>query len=154
MASNYKQSTTKPPFIKAKGGVQSDVVTVAASATTGTGGAVIPANASIVKATSDGTSKIIYLPQTYVAGTEILISNAGPQAFKLRALPSAPFDVYINNVEVTDGSSHSAELSVPAAALIRCVARGANESASPVQLLWTISAIDAVGAVASAGDPA
>tara|TARA_R110000744_G_scaffold219952_1_gene338788 strand:- start:348 stop:812 length:465 start_codon:yes stop_codon:yes gene_type:complete len=153
MATNYTQSSTKPPFIKAKGGVQSDAVTVAASATTGTGGAIIPANASVVKATSDGSSKIIYLPQTYVAGTEILISSASAVAFKLRALPSAPFDVYINNVQATNVASHAAELNFPAAAMFRCVARGVNGGASPQQLLWTISAIDSVGAVTSAGNP-
>ena len=155
MASNYKQSATKPPFIKAKGGVQSDVGTVAASDTTGTGGAVIPANASIVKATNAGGdgNEIIYLPQTYAAGTEILISSSSAAAIKLRALPSAPFDVYINNVQATNGGSHAAQLNFPAGAMFRCVARGVNQTASPNQLLWTISAIDAVGAVTSAGNP-
>jgi hypothetical protein len=61
--------------------------------------------------------------------------------------------VYINNVQATNVASHAAELNFPAAAMFRCVARGVNGGASPQQLLWTISAIDSVGAVTSAGNP-
>ena len=82
-----------------------------------------------------------------------MISSNSAVAIKIRALPSSPYDVYINNVQATNGASHAAELNFPAAALFRCVARGVNTAATPDQLLWTISAIDAVGAVTSAGNP-
>ena len=73
----FSASNSNPPFIRATAGVQSDAVTVTPTATTGLGGAFIPAEASIVAINSSNSAHYAYLPSNYVAGTEILISVGG-----------------------------------------------------------------------------
>ena len=141
MATNYTQSTTKPPFVRAKNGVQSDPITVTATSD-GTGTGQIPANASIVSAASGNNDHIITLP-TYVAGTQILISVGA--ICELRAPVISGQATLINGTAVDNGSAQTKELALAASTLYRCIAMGSFN--------WAVTAIAGNGAVSAGGTP-
>lgn len=142
MASNYKQSTTKPPFIRAKTGVQSDPVTITAANSSGDmSSGIIPANASVCAAASSDANYVITLPTVYVAGSEILIS-VGAIGCELRTPVTAS---KINNVITSNGSAQIKELPLSANTLYRCIAQGGAN--------WTVTSITNEGAVAGGGAP-
>lgn len=141
MATNYTQSTTKPPFVRAKSGVQSDPITVTATSD-GTGTGQIPANASIVSAASGNNDHIITLP-AYVGGTEILISVGA--ICELRAPVISGQATSINGTAVDNGSAQTKELALAASTMYRCIAQGSFN--------WAVTAIAGNGAVSAGGTP-
>jgi hypothetical protein len=149
---SFRKSTINPPFVRAQKGLQSDAVTVTATDTQGLGGAFIPAEASIVAITSTDSADYVYLPLNYVAGTEILIS-VGDTGCELRAIPSNPYEVFINGTKAANQGSHATQLALSAFGLYRCVANGVNTGADPQQLMWTITLINANGSTATGGTP-
>jgi hypothetical protein len=141
MATNYTQSTTKPPFVKAKAGLQSDPITVVATAD-GTGTGQIPANASIVSAGSGNNDHIITLP-AYVAGNVVLITVAA--ICELRAPVISGQATSINGTAVDNGSAQTKELALAASTMYRCIAQGSFN--------WAVTAIAGNGAVSAGGTP-
>ena len=141
MATNYTQSSTKPPFIKAKTGVQSDAVSVTSTAD-GTGTGVIPANASIVSAASGNNDRIITLP-AYVAGTVIIMAVAAICELRAPVISGQPTS--INGTAVDNGSAQTKELALAASTVYRCIAMGSFN--------WAITAIAGNGAVSAGGTP-
>ncbi len=149
---SFRKSTINPPFVRSQAGLQSDAVTVTATGTTGLNGAFIPAEASIVAINSTDAAHYVYLPLNYVPGTEILIS-VGATGCELRAIPSNPYEVFINGTKAANQGSHATQLALSAISLYRCVAKGVNTGADPQQLIWTITLINANGSTATGGTP-
>lgn len=150
---SFRKSTINPPFVRSQAGLQSDAVTVTATGTTGLNGAFIPAEASIVAIASTDAAHYVYLPLNYVAGTEILISVGGAAGCELRAIPSNPYEVFINGTKAANQGSHATQLALSAGGLYRCVANGVNTGEDPERLLWTITLINANGSTATGGTP-
>ena len=149
---SFRKSTINPPFVRAQKGLQSDAVTVTATGTTGLGGAFIPAEASVIAIVSTDAAHYVYLPLNYVAGTEILISVGGTGC-ELRAIPSNPYEVYINGTKAANQGSHATQLALSANGLYRCVAQGVNTGETPEQLIWTITLVNGNGSTATGGTP-
>ncbi len=141
MATNYTQSVTQPPFVKAKAGLQSDPVSVTATAD-GTGTGAIPANASVVSAASGNAAHVITLP-AYVSGTVILITVAA--ACELRAPVISGQASAINGTPVDNGSAQIKELALSASTVYRCIAMGSYN--------WAVTAIAANGTPSAGGTP-
>jgi|TARA_R110000824_G_scaffold260146_1_gene448787 hypothetical protein len=141
MATNYTQSSTKPPFIKAKTGVQSDAVAVTSTAD-GTGTGAIPANASVVAAASGNNDRIITLP-AYVAGNVIIVTVAAICELRAPVISGQP--TLINGTAVDNGSAQTKELALAASTVYQCIAMGSFN--------WAITAIAGNGAVSAGGTP-
>tara|TARA_R110000796_G_scaffold184346_1_gene300925 strand:- start:408 stop:848 length:441 start_codon:yes stop_codon:yes gene_type:complete len=143
MATNYTQSSTKPPFIKAKTGVQSDAVSVTAADSAGDmSPGFIPVNASIVSAFSGNIHYVITLP-AYVAGTVIIMAVAAICELRAPVISGQPTS--INGTAVDNGSAQTKELALAASTVYQCIAMGSFN--------WAITAIAGNGAVSAGGTP-
>ncbi|HAI42488.1 MAG TPA: hypothetical protein DCM40_32465 [Maribacter sp.] len=143
----FNASNSSVPKLQATAGIQSDMVSVTATAD-GTGTGVIPAGASIVGVLSDNQHKIVMLP-TYNAGDIIILSVAGQCELQT---PIAASVTTINTTDMDDGSAAVKELQLDAGGIYKCVAIGQNPSNNKLQ--WMVSEFSSNdGTVGTGGTP-